>query len=56
MPRSHRVVRVQGGRLVNAEPRAEVERTLDAASAEGFDVVTSFVVDENVYLVLGSDA
>jgi hypothetical protein len=55
MPRSHRVVRVQGGRLVNAEPRAEVERTLDAASAEGFDVVTSFVVDENVYLVLGHD-
>ncbi|MDA8293563.1 MAG: hypothetical protein M0040_04280 [Actinomycetota bacterium] len=56
MPRSHKVVRVQGGRLVNAAPRAEVEQILDAASVEGFDVVTSFVVDENVYLVLGREA
>jgi len=38
--------------LVNAEPRADLEAALDAASAEGFGVVTTFAVDDNVYLVL----
>ena len=49
---SHRVLRVQGGRLVNAEPRADLESALDDASAEGFRVVSTFAVDDNVYLVL----
>jgi hypothetical protein len=49
---THRVLRVQGGRLVVAERRVELEAELDAASAEGFAVVNSFVVDDNVYLVL----
>ena len=51
-PSVHRVLRVQGGRLVNAEPRADLESALDDASAEGFGVVTTFAVDDNVYLVL----
>ncbi|HVB93909.1 MAG TPA: hypothetical protein VND67_06300 [Acidimicrobiales bacterium] len=37
---------------MNAEPRADLEAALDAASAEGFGVVTTFAVDDNVYLVL----
>jgi hypothetical protein len=49
---THRVLRVQGGRLVVAERRLELEAALDAAAAEGFVVVNSFVVDDNVYLVL----
>ncbi len=48
----HRVLRVQGGRLVVAERRLELEAELDAASAEGYVLVNSFVVDDNVYLVL----
>jgi hypothetical protein len=51
-PASHRILRIQGGRLVNAEPRADLESALDDASAEGFGVVTTFAVDDNVYLVL----
>ncbi len=51
-PVSHRILRIQGGRLVNAEPRADLESALDRASAEGFGVVTTFAVDDNVYLVL----
>ncbi|MGO9028665.1 MAG: hypothetical protein ACLQOZ_08590 [Acidimicrobiales bacterium] len=49
---AHRVLRVHGGRLVVAEPRAALETELDTASAEGFELVNSFVVDDNVYLVL----
>jgi hypothetical protein len=49
---THRVLRVQGGRLVVAERRLELEAELDAVSAEGFVLVNSFVVDDNVYLVL----
>ena len=52
IPSTHRVLRIQGGRLVNAEPRADLESALDAASAEGFGVVSTFAVDDNVYLVL----
>lgn len=48
----HRVMRVQGGRLVVSERRAEFEAELDAAAAEGFLLVDSFTVDDNVYLVL----
>ena len=49
---THRVLRVQGGRLVVAERRLELESELDAAVAEGFVIVNSFAVDDNVYLVL----
>lgn len=49
---SHRVLRVHGGRLVVGAPRAVLESELDTAAAEGFDLVNSFVVDDNVYLVL----
>jgi hypothetical protein len=49
---AHRVLRVHGGRLVVAERRVELEAELDAASAEGYALVNSFAVDDNVYLVL----
>jgi hypothetical protein len=49
---SHRVLRVHGGRLVVDERRLELETGLDAAAAEGFELVNSFTVDDNVYLVL----
>ncbi len=49
---SHRVLRVHGGRLVVDERRLELESGLDAAAAEGFELVNSFAVDDNVYLVL----
>ena len=52
MASTHRVLRVHGGRLVNAEPRHELEAGLDAASAEGFEVAESFAIDDNVYFVL----
>jgi hypothetical protein len=48
----HRVLRVHGGRLVVAERRLDLETELDAAAGEGFDLVNSFAVDDNVYLVL----
>lgn len=56
MPASHRILRIHGGRLVVAEPRVALETELDTASAEGFELVNSFVVDDNVYLVLRSEA
>ena len=52
MASTHRLLRIHGGRLVVAEPRATLETELDTASAEGFELVNSFVVDDNVYLVL----
>ena len=48
----HRVLRVHGGRLVVDERRLELEAGLDAAAAEGFDLINSFTVDDSVYLVL----
>jgi hypothetical protein len=55
MASTHRVLRIHGGRLVVAEPRATLESELDTASAEGFELVNSFAVDDNVYLVLRRD-
>jgi len=52
MASTHRVLRVHGGRLVNADPRRSLEVELDEASADGFEVAESFAVDDNVYLVL----
>ncbi len=52
MTATHRVLRVHGGRLVVAERRAELEAELDGAAAEGFLLAQSFVIDDNVYLVL----
>lgn len=52
MTATHRLLRIHGGRLVVAEPRVELEHELDRASAEGFELAESFVVDDNVYLVL----
>ncbi len=48
----HRVLRVHGGRLVVDERRLELETGLNAAAVEGFHLVDSFTVDDNVYLVL----
>lgn len=55
-PVSHRILRVHGGRLVNAEPRREVETELDAQAVDGYLLVGTFVVDDNVYLVLRGGA
>jgi hypothetical protein len=55
MASEHRVLRIHGGRLVVAEPRAALETELDTASAEGFHLINSFAVDDNVYLVLRRD-
>ncbi len=55
MSRTHRVLRVHGGRLVVGERRLELERELDAAAAEGFELAGSFTVDDNVYLVMVAD-
>jgi hypothetical protein len=52
----HRVLRVHGGRLVVAERRLDLETELDSAAADGFVLVNSFAVDDNVYLVLRNDA
>ena len=52
MSASHRVLRVHGGRLVVDERRLELEQGLDAAAVEGFELINSFAVDDNVYLVL----
>jgi hypothetical protein len=49
---SHRVLRVHGGRLVVDERRLDLETGLDNAAAEGFELIDSFTVDDNVYLVL----
>ena len=52
----HKVLRVHGGRLVVAERRVELEGELDTLAAQGFTLVNSFAVDDNVYLVLaGAD-
>lgn len=52
MTPDHRVLRVQGGRLVVAERRLELESELDSAAADGYELVESFTVDDSVYLVL----
>jgi hypothetical protein len=49
---THRVLRVQGGRLVVGDRRLELEAELDSAAGDGFALVDSFTVDDNVYLVL----
>jgi len=51
----HKVLRVHGGRLVAAERRVELEGALDELAGEGFTLVNSFVVDDNVYLVLAAE-
>jgi hypothetical protein len=38
--------------LVVAERRIELQNELDELDAAGFDLVTSFVVDDNIYLVM----
>jgi hypothetical protein len=38
--------------LVVSDRRIELEAELDAAFAEGFSMIGSFAVDDNVYLVL----
>ena len=48
----HKVLRVHGGRLVAAERRVELEGALDDLAAQGYHLVNSFPVDDNVYLVL----
>jgi hypothetical protein len=48
----HQVLRVHGGRLVVDERRLELETALDVAAAEGYDLIDSFTVDDNVYLIL----
>ena len=52
---AHKVLRVHGGRLVTAERRVELEDELDALAAQGYTLVNSFAVDDNVYLVLTAD-
>ena len=37
---------------MNAEPRRLLEEELDTLGAEGYEVINSFAVDDNVYLVL----
>jgi len=50
----HKVLRVHGGRLVVAERRVELEGELDSLAAQGWTLVNSFAIDDNVYLVLSS--
>jgi hypothetical protein len=52
MTTDHRVLRVHGGRLVVDERRTELEAVLDSAAADGYELINSFAVDDNVYLVL----
>jgi len=52
MATEHRIVRVHGGRLVNEGPRVDLASQLDVAGAEGFDLVDTFTIDDNLYLVL----
>jgi len=49
------VLRVHGGRLVTAERRVELEGGLDALAVQGFALVDTFALDDNVYLVLTAD-
>jgi hypothetical protein len=53
--RKHKVLRVHGGRLVGAERRVELEAALDELATQGFTLVNSFAVDDNVYLVLAAE-
>ncbi len=46
---------MHGGRLVVAERRVELEGELDALAAQGYTLVNSFAVDDNVYLVLAAE-
>lgn len=48
----HRILRVHGGRLVVADRRVELQDELDRLASEGFTLVNSFVIDDNVYLVM----
>lgn len=48
----HKVLRVHGGRLVVAERRVELESELDTLAAEGYTLLNSFAIDDNVYLVM----
>ena len=50
----HKVLRVHGGRLVVAERRVELEGELDSLAAQGWTLVNSFAIDDNVYLVLSA--
>ena len=52
MSAEHRVLRVHGGRLVVAERRLDLEVELNKAADDGFLLVDSFPVDDNIYLVL----
>ena len=52
MTAAHRVLRVHGGRLVVAERRLDLEVELNKAAEEGYELVSSFPVDDNIYLVL----
>ncbi len=49
---THRVLRVHGGRLGVGERRTELEGELDRQAAEGYRLLHTFAVDDNVYLVL----
>ena len=53
--RRHKVLRLHGGRLVVAERRVELEGELDALDAQGFTLINTFAVDDNVYLVLAAE-
>jgi len=50
----HKVLRIHGGRLVVAERRLELEGELDALAVQGFVIVNSFAIDDNVYLVMSA--
>ncbi len=56
MAAEHRVVRVHGGRLVNEGPRVDLASQLDVASADGFELVDTFTIDDNLYLMLRREA
>ena len=50
----HRVLRLHGGRLVVAERRLELEGELDTLAAQGFSIVNSVAIDDNVYLIMAA--
>ena len=52
----HKVLRVHGGRLVVAERRVELETELDSLHAEGYALINSFAIDDNVYLVMAAES
>ena len=51
----HKVLRVHGGRLVAAERRVELEEALDELASQGYSILHTFAVDDNVYLVLATE-